>query len=190
MISSSKNCREEIPLVLYNQDDVIGTKKIFDGHVFSVRLDTLRKTDRPAITREVVEHNGGVVICGQPEPNKVILIRQYRYPVNEELIELPAGRVELGEDRFLAAQRELTEETGYVAKTWQDLPPMYTAPGFCNELLTFYRATDLVWQGKNLDEDEETEVIIVDVKEAWHWVLDGRVRDAKTAVGLAVLANL
>ncbi len=176
-------------MVLYNQDDVIGTERIFEGYIFNVRVDTLKKRDTPAIKREVVEHNGGVVICGQPEANKLILIRQYRYPVNEELIELPAGRVEKGEDRFLAAQRELTEETGYVGKTWRDLPPMYSAPGFCNELLTFYQATDLIWQGKNLDEDEETEVLIVDLNEAWSWVLQGKIRDAKTVAGIAVLAH-
>lgn len=175
-------------MVLYTQDDVIGTERIFEGYIFNVRLDTLKKPDGQPIGREIVEHNGGVVICAQPEPGKVILIRQYRYAVNEELIELPAGRVERGEDRFVAAKRELTEETGYVANTWQHLPPMYSAPGFCNELLTFYRATDLVWQGKNLDEDEETEVVIAELKEAWQWVLQGKIRDAKTVAGLAVLA--
>lgn len=175
-------------MVLYNRNDVIGTERIFDGYIFNVRRDFLQKPGKPQITREIVEHNGGVVICGQPEPDKVILIRQYRFPVDEDVIELPAGRVELGEDRFLAAKRELTEETGYVASTWQELPPMYSAPGFCNELLTFYRATDLVWQGKNLDEDEETEVLILTLKEAWKMVLDHKVRDAKTVAGLAVLA--
>ncbi|MBY0545879.1 MAG: NUDIX hydrolase [Candidatus Obscuribacterales bacterium] len=174
-------------MVLYNRNDVIGTERIFDGYIFNVRRDFLKKPDQEPITREVVEHNGGVVICGQPDPDKVILIRQYRFAVDEEIIELPAGRVELGEDRFVAAKRELTEETGYFATTWKELPPMYSAPGFCNELLTFYQATDLTWQGKNLDADEETEVIIVTLKEAWKMVQQRLVRDAKTVAGIAVL---
>lgn len=176
-------------LVLYNQDDVIGTERIFEGFIFNVRRDSLKKPDRPSITREVVEHNGGVVICAQPDPAKIILIKQYRYPVNEELIELPAGRVEKGEDRFLAAQRELVEETGYAGGVWRDMPPMFSAPGFCNELLTFHHATNLTWKGKDLDEDEETDVVIVDLDEAWRWVVEGRVRDAKTVAGLAIVAS-
>lgn len=174
-------------MVLYNRNDVIGSERIFDGYIFNVRRDFLKKPDQEPITREVVEHNGGVVICGQPEPDKVILIRQYRFAVDEEIIELPAGRVELGEDRFVAAKRELTEETGYFAAAWKELPPMYSAPGFCNELLTFYQATELTWQGKNLDVDEETEVLIVTLKEAWKMVQQRLVRDAKTVAGLAVL---
>lgn len=179
---------EATELVLYNRSDLTGSERIFEGYIFSVRRDSLKKPDKEPITREIVEHNGGVVICGQPDADKVILIRQYRYPVDEEIIELPAGRVEKGEDRFLAAQRELTEETGYVAGTWSNLPPMYSAPGFCNELLTFYQATNLVFKGKNLDEDEETEVLIVTLKEAWQMVKQERIRDAKTVAGLAVLS--
>lgn len=175
-------------MALYTKKHQVGSERIFDGVIFSVRKDTLTQSER-TITREVVEHNGGVVIACQPTPDKIILIKQYRYPIDEELIELPAGRVELGEDRLLAAKRELTEETGYIANNWKDLGEMFSAPGFCSELLSFYLATDLVWSGKNLDEDEETDVMIVELKEAWDWVRSGKVRDAKTVAALGLVCH-
>ncbi len=175
-------------MTLFTRQHLIGTERIFEGYIFNVRRDSLKEGER-VITREVVEHNGGVTIACQPEPGKVLLISQYRYPIDHELFELPAGRVEPGEDRLLAAQRELTEETGYLAKSWSDLGTMYSAPGFCNELLSFYHATDLEWVGKNLDEDEETDVIVLTLEEAWSWVRSGKIRDAKTVAGLGLLLH-
>ena len=176
-------------MTLYTQQHLSGTERIFEGKIFNVRRDTLKHPAGTELTREVVEHNGGVVIACQPGPGRILLISQYRYPVNHDLIELPAGRVELGEDRFLAAKRELTEETGFVAKRWRDLAHMYSAPGFCNELLSFYHASDLVFQGKALDEDEETDVLNVTLEEAWSWVREGKIRDAKTVAALGMLIH-
>src|SRR5262249_44805205 len=135
--------------------------------------------DEP-VTREVVEHNGGVVIACVPEPGKVVLIQQYRYSIDEDLIELPAGRIEINEDPLVAAKRELTEETGYFARQWSEMARMYSAPGFCNELLYMYKATDVTITQKSLDEDEETEVLLMTLDEAWEIVLKGKVRDSKT----------
>lgn len=176
-------------MALYTREHLKGSEQIFAGHIFSVRKDALQHEGRNAISREIVEHNGGVVIACQPAPGSVLLISQYRYPVDEVLIELPAGRVEPGEDRLLAAKRELTEETGWIARNWTTLNHMYSAPGFCTELLSFYHATDLVWAGKNLDEDEETEVIQVELEEAWSWVRAGKIRDAKTVAALGLLIH-
>ncbi len=176
-------------MTLYTRQHLSGSKRIYEGNIFNVRKDELKSENQKQVSREVVEHNGGVVIACQPEPGKVILIRQYRYPVDEELIELPAGRVELGEDRLLAAKRELTEETGYVAGKWSELGHMYSAPGFCSELLSFYQATELAWMGKCLDEDEETEVMIMDLEEAWLCARQGKIRDAKTVAGLGLLIH-
>lgn len=174
---------------LITRKDAIGSETIFEGVIFKVRLDKVRRTNGSTMTLELVEHNGGVVIACKPSPNEVMLIRQYRYPIDEELIELPAGRLEIGEDRLAAAKRELIEETGYEASNWTELPPIYTAPGFCNELLTCYLATDIKWVGKNLDEDEETDVITVSLKEAWQMVLDRKIRDSKTVAILGVVCH-
>lgn len=175
-------------MVLFTREHFIASQRIFEGQIFNVRKDELKREDK-VIHREVVEHNGGVVIACQPERGRILLIGQYRYPINEELIELPAGRVEKGEDRFLAAKRELTEETGFFANTWNELAHMYSAPGFCNELLSFYQATNLEYHGKKLDEDEETEVLDVSLEEAWSWVRSGKIRDAKTVAALGMLVH-
>lgn len=176
-------------MVLLTRKDTIGTERIFEGLILSLRVDQIKHPDGHIFVREVVEHNGGVVILCQPEPDKVILIRQYRYTVDEELIELPAGRLEKGELALPAARRELTEETGYQASVWDQLPSMYSAPGFSTEMLYFFRATDVKFVGKSLDEDEETEVLILPVEEAWQQVVRGQVRDAKTIAGLALLRD-
>ncbi len=174
-------------MVLLTRKDTTGSDRIFEGRILSLRVDHIKHPAGHTFRREVVEHNGGVVIACQPEPNKVILIRQYRYTVDEELIELPAGRLEKGEQALPAAMRELIEETGYQASTWEELPSMYSAPGFSTELLYFFRASDLKFVGKSLDEDEETEVMILPVEQAWQLVVNGRVRDAKTIAGIALL---
>lgn len=176
-------------MVLITRKDSIATQDVFDGAIFSVHLDTVRTETGFEMTREVVHHNGGVVIACKPTPDEVLLIKQYRYSVDEELIELPAGRVNKDEDRLAAAKRELIEETGFKAESWTALPPMYSAPGFCDELLTCYLATDISWVGKNLDVDEETDVMRVSLKEAWQLVLNGKIKDAKTFALLGIVCH-
>ncbi len=175
-------------MTLFTRQDMVESKRVYDGHIINLRVDTVRTPDGQKALRELVEHPGGVVIAAQPHRDKVILIRQYRYSVDEELIELPAGRIEIGEEPMKTAMRELIEETGYQGQQWSELSRMYSAPGFCNEMLYFYLAADLNFVGKKLDHDEETEVMILNVQEAWQLVTSGKVRDAKTIAGLGLLA--
>lgn len=176
-------------MTLYTRKHTIGTTRIFEGQIFNVRVDRLQQDGRREISREIVEHTGGVVIACQPSEHEVLLIRQYRYAIDTELIELPAGRVDQGEDRLAAAKRELIEETGYEAAKWSQLPSMFSAPGFCNELLTCYLACDLTFVGKSLDEDEETDVMRLKLSEAWQLVVDGKVCDAKTIAVLGMVCH-
>jgi ADP-ribose pyrophosphatase len=173
--------------VLFTRANTVSTQRLWEGGIIKLRVDSLKSPGGDETIREVVEHNGGVVIASQTESGKVVLVRQYRYSIDMELIELPAGRIEKGEDPFPAAQRELTEETGYEAANWRELSRMYSAPGFCNEVLYLYHATDLVFKGKKLDFDEETDVLEVSLDEAWLMITDGRIRDAKTIAGLGML---
>jgi len=173
-------------VTVFTPEHLVETVRVHEGGIINLRIDTL-KTDGLEVVREVVEHNGGVVIAAQPAPDRVLLIQQYRYSINEELIELPAGRIEKGEDPFPAAKRELTEETGFQAANWKELSRMYSAPGFCNEILYLYGASELTFVGKNLDIDEHTEVLDMTLTEAWALVVAGKIRDAKTISGLGLL---
>lgn len=170
---------------LYTRKNTTASELIYEGGIINLRVDEAA-LDGKKVIRETVEHNGGVVIACQPSPQQIVLVKQYRYSVDEELIELPAGRIEKGEDPFPAAKRELAEETGYTAKNWLKLAQFYSAPGFCNEILYLYSATDVTLSAKALDEDEETEVILVTLKEAWQLVNKGHVRDAKTIAGISL----
>ncbi len=171
---------------LFTHDHRVETVRVHEGGIINLRIDTLHANGLQVI-REVVEHNGGVVIAAQPAPDRVLLIRQYRYSIDDELIELPAGRIERGEDPFPAAQRELIEETGFEAREWAELSRMFSAPGFCDEVLYLYKAHELNFVGKNLDIDEHTDVLDLRISEAWGMVGTGEIRDAKTIAGLALL---
>ncbi|MDZ4835425.1 MAG: NUDIX hydrolase [Candidatus Melainabacteria bacterium] len=174
-------------MTVFTHDDRVSTVRVHEGGIINLRIDSLRSPDGLEVVREVVEHNGGVVIAAQPAADRVLLIKQYRYSIDEELIELPAGRIEKGEDPFPAAGRELREETGFEAENWRELSRMFSAPGFCDEILYLYAANGLSFLGKNLDIDEHTDVMDLKLSEAWELVVQGKVRDAKTIAGLALL---
>lgn len=163
------------------------SEHIYKGNIVSLRLDKLSVPDGGQRTKEVVEHNGGVVIACLPDPKQVILVEQFRYPTGESLYELPAGTIEVGEKPEVCAARELIEETGYMAKKWTKLGEMYSAPGFCTELLHAYEACDLEFVGTNPDEDEEIDIHILSLDVAWSWVMNGKIRDAKTIAVLGML---
>jgi ADP-ribose pyrophosphatase len=173
-------------VALYTHQHTVESKRIYEGEIVNFRVDLLKQNGKE-VTREVVEHNGGVVIVCQPSATEIVLIKQYRYSVDEVLYEFPAGRIEKGEDPLPAAKRELTEETAYVASEWKELSRFYTAPGFCNEMLYMYLASDVKLAEKDLDEDEETDVIVMSIKDAWKLLGSGAVKDAKTVAGISML---
>ncbi len=175
--------------MLFTRKDRFETKKLYEGFIFDLRLDRLRSEDGAEVEREVVEHNGGVVIAAQPEPDSIILIEQYRYSLDETILELPAGRIEKGEDPKIAAVRELREETGYVASQWSTMTELFSAPGFCTEILYLYRAAELQFEGKDLDMDEETEVVVLSLEDAWELVKSGKIKDCKTVAGIGMLIH-
>jgi ADP-ribose pyrophosphatase len=176
-------------VALFTTKHLLQSRRVYEGDIINLRVDDLQLGDGQATSREVVEHNGGVVIACQPTEHEIILIKQYRYSVDRELIELPAGRIEKSEPPLHAAQRELTEETGYKATDWEETAKLYSAPGFCNEILYLYRATKVEFVGKSLDEDEETEVIVLPLQKAWQLVHTQEIWDAKTVAALGMLLN-
>jgi ADP-ribose pyrophosphatase len=164
------------------------TSKIqFKGWRLEVRTDEIQNPDGKVVSRDVVVHPGAVAIVALPSEDEVILIRQYRHATGEELIELPAGTKEEGEDPRVTAGRELTEETGYVARPLTPIAAFYTAPGFTSELMHVFVARDLTAGNQQLEEDEFIDVIRVERDDALRMIDDGRIRDAKTIVGLLLV---
>lgn len=133
---------------------------------------------------ELVVHPGAVCIVARPTPSDVLLIRQYRHATGKELVEIPAGTLNAGEDPRDCALRELEEETGYRANQMIERARFYTTPGFTTEFMYLYEALDLVKTQTNFDEDEAIEVDIVTSHEALRMVDDGRIQDAKSILGL------
>lgn len=162
----------------------ISGQEIFRGKIINLRVDTVRLPNGKEATREVVEHPGAVAIAALNEKNEIILIHQYRAPVDEVIIEIPAGKLERGEDPFLCAQRELEEETGWLAGKWEHIFTFYTTPGFSDEVMYLYLAKDLQVSQQSLDEDEFVEIITVPVEAALEMAKTGQIKDAKTIMGI------
>jgi ADP-ribose pyrophosphatase len=159
----------------------------FEGWRIRVRTDRLLNPDGQEVTRDVVEHPGAVTIVARPAPDEVLLIRQYRHATGEELIELPAGTREPGEEPIATARRELEEETGWVAGRIEPLAEFYTAPGFTDERMFLFDASELTEKEQQLEADEFITVVRVHRDDALAMIRDGRIADAKTIVGLLMV---
>jgi len=156
----------------------------FQGQRIAVRRDRVVDASGRETTREIVVHPGAVSIVAKLSSDEVVLIRQYRYATGEELVEIPAGTLEKDENPIDAAHRELEEETGYRAKQMDLRAAYYTTPGFSNELMYLYEANGLTLSEQALDDDEAIEVAVTLSDTALQMIQQGRIRDAKTIVGL------
>ena len=137
------------------------SKTIFEGKIVKVRVDTVELPNGKESTRECIEHPGAVAVIAQDNQNRICLVRQYRYPVSQQLLEIPAGKLSPGEDPLECARRELLEETGIVAKSWEKLYCYYSTPGFTDEIMHLYLATDLTRGASQPDEDEFLEARMI-----------------------------
>lgn len=158
----------------------IESKTMFQGRIITVLLDTAGLPDGGTAQREVVLHPGGVAVLALDEADNVALVRQYRYPLHGLLLELPAGKLDPGEDHRPAALRELSEETGLEAGELTYLGCLLASPGFCTERLHMYLARDLRKKESHPDEDEFLNVITMPFQQLLEQVMDGTVEDAKT----------
>lgn len=160
---------------------VIKKEKIFEGVVFDVEVDQILYDSGNESVREVIIHNGGAVVLPITNDGKLILVKQFRYPFQKFLIESPAGKLEKGEDPYECAARELTEETGYSSKSITKLGEIYTTPGFCDEILHLYLATNLTAGSHNREEGEYgMETFEYSLDEVDEMIKTGQIVDAKT----------
>jgi ADP-ribose pyrophosphatase len=164
---------------------VIESRTIYRGRV-RLTKDRLILDCAPdkIVTRELVHHPGAVVIVPYVDRDHILLLRQFRYAAQGDLWEIPAGTMEKGEKWLTCAKRELEEETGFKAKRWTFLTDFYPAPGMSNEIMALYRAEKLVPGKKDLDHDEWIEHVTVSVKDAKRMIKQGKIRDAKSIVGI------
>ena len=162
----------------------ISSALAYDGNFLKIRKDHARMPDGSISTREYINHPGAVAILAILDNGKLIMERQFRYAPQREFVEIPAGKIDPGEDILLTAQRELLEETGYVAKEWTHITTAWPCIGYADERLEYFIARGLTHQGSQLDDGEFLEVFELDVDEAIDWVRLGKITDSKTIVGL------
>ena len=160
------------------------SRTVFEGRVITVTFDKVRLENGAEGTREVVHHHGGACIAALTDRDEIYLVRQYRYALGQELWELPAGKLEKGEDPFEAAKRELAEECGLVAEHYTDLGEFYPTVGYCSEIIYTWLATGLSPCAMHLDEDEFLTPEKLPFREAVAMVLDGRIKDGKTVAAI------
>jgi ADP-ribose pyrophosphatase len=167
-----------------NRPKVISQTIAYKGKKIEVREDRIVHDNGKQHVVELVVHPGAVCIVARPSPNEVLLIRQYRHATGKELLEIPAGTLNRGENPRDCAFRELEEETGYRAGKMIERARFYTTPGFTTEFMHLYEASGLVKTQTNFDEDEAIELDIVPSMQALQMIDDGRIEDAKSILGL------
>ena len=163
----------------------------FIGKIINVRLDKALLPNGETAHREVVEHNGGVCIAALTENDEILMVRQFRYPYNEIILEIPAGkRDSKDEDPLLCGKRELKEETGAIASDFIPLGTLYPSPGYCGEIIWMYAALNLKFEEQNLDDDEFLSVEKIPLNKCVEMIMSGEIKDAKTQTAILKLKYL
>jgi ADP-ribose pyrophosphatase len=162
----------------------IDGRVMYDGNFITVCKDNVLLPDGSSSTREYITHPGAVAVLALLDNGKLVMERQYRYPLHREFIELPAGKIDDNEHILECAKRELLEETGYVAREWTHLTTAWPCIGYADERMEYFLARGLKHEGRQLDDGEFLEVFELSPEEALEWVRAGRISDSKTIVGL------
>jgi len=170
-----------------DEPEVIASEEIYRGRIFDVTIDTVREAGQ-TYTRDVVHHPGGAGIVAAFDDGTIALVRQYRHPTVRYVLELPAGRLNDGERPEDCAARELEEEIGVTAGSIEKLSEFFTTPGFCEEKLWLYLATDLTETKQRLEADELLQIVRVSLERALEMIADGEIEDAKTIIGVMLAA--
>lgn len=167
----------------------LSTERLYEGRMINLRRDKVRLPNGKEASREVVEHPGAVAIVPVLPDRRILLVRQFRHPVGQILLEIPAGKLNAGEDPDACARRELEEETGHLAGRLERKASIFTGPGFTDEVIHIYLAEELHKTALNPDEDEFLEVGAYDQADIKQMIRDGLIRDSKTIAGLYLLQD-
>ena len=166
------------------REKLIESKLLYDGKILKLRFDTVTLPDGELSTREIVEHPGAVAIVPITADGRIVLVRQYRHAIGDLMLEIPAGKLDAGEDPLVCAYRELEEETGYSAGSLRYLSSVYTTPGFTNEKIHLYVAGQLCETKQRTDNDEFINVEIYSCMQIRSLIDTGVICDAKTMLAL------
>ncbi|NLB87923.1 MAG: NUDIX hydrolase [Syntrophomonadaceae bacterium] len=170
-------------------EKTISSQPIFSGRIIDVQVDTVLLPNGKQSTREIVKHAEAVAIVAVDDENYIYLVKQYRKPVEQVLLEVPAGILEPNEDITACAHRELAEETGLRAGQMEKIFSFYTAPGFTDEKIHIFLASSLSEGETNLDVDEFVETVRIPLIEAYKMIITGEIVDAKSIIGIQYLYN-
>ncbi|WP_211745111.1 NUDIX hydrolase [Paenibacillus sp. Marseille-Q4541] len=164
-------------------ETTVSTEPVFEGKVVSLQVDTVTLPNGQTGTREIIRHPGAVAVLAV-RGDRMLVVDQYRQALGRTELEIPAGKLDPGEDPEEAAKRELREETGFRAGSLKPLPAFYTSPGFADEVIYLYMADELKEGEMELDEDEFLEVSEITLDEAYAFIKEGRISDAKTVLAV------
>ena len=165
-------------------EETLSSKVLFDGRAIKVRVDTVRRPDGRRTTREIVEHAAVIAVIPVDNDGNVLLVRQFRKPVEKELLEIPAGGIDPGEDAEAAVIRELQEEIGFRPGRLERLGGFYSAPGYATEYIHLYLAADLVPGRLHAEDTEEIKLVRVPLAQVPELISSGKIEDAKSIAGL------
>ena len=165
-------------------EDSVSSRVIFEGRAVRLRVDTVKASGGRQTTREIVEHADCIAVVAVDNEDNVLLVRQFRKPVEKELLEIPAGGIDEGEDAATAVKREMQEETGFLPQKLELLGGFYSAPGWATEYLYLYLATDLTPGRLYAEDTDEIEVVRVPVADVPGLITSGKIEDSKSVAGL------
>ena len=168
------------------EEETISSQLVYDGRAVKLRVDIVRMPGGRETSREIVEHSACVAIIAVDADDNVLLVNQFRKPVEKELLEIPAGGIEPGEDAVATVRRELREETGYLPRKVERLGGFYSTPGYCTEYLHLYLASDLVPSSLNAEDTESIELVRVPISQISGLITSGSICDAKSIAGLLI----
>lgn len=172
------------------KEKTLNEKNIYDGKIIRVHVDDVELPDGSKAIREIVEHSGGVCVAALTENEELFFVRQYRYPFKRELLELPAGKLEKGEDPMEAGMRELSEECGVEAGKVISMGTVYPTVAYCSEIIYLFLATELKSTSQHLDEGEFLSVEKIPLQKAVEMVMAGEISDSKTVALVLKTAKL
>ena len=170
------------------EEKTLESERIYEGRIINLRKDKVTVVNGTS-WREIVEHNGGAVLIAITEDRKMVMVRQYRKAAERVMFEVPAGKIDPGENPIETAKRELKEETGYTAEHVEFVTKFYTSVGFSNELLYLYACTGLTPGETDFDENEALDIELWDIDELVDMVLRDEINDAKTQIAILIAAK-